>query len=455
MPKPNSLTQYTDLYRNHPAEICAHAPEALNALRQSALDILSQSRLPEKGDEGYEHTSLNDMFAPDYGVNINRVKMQADLSAALRCDVPNISTLLAVNINDMPSVTAHRLPEGVIFATISQIAETNPDFLKKYYGSVAPLANPEVALNTLLAQNGLVIWIKEGVTVEKPLQLVNLLGADHPLMAVRRLLIVMERNSRANLLVCDHTGRDNVELLNSCVTEIIVKEGSTLSVCDMEEATPLTSRCGGMFVSQKDDSKFTAVAVTLSCGNTRNDFKISLDGHHTETRLYGMAIASSRQHIDNQTYISHTRERGMSDQLFKYVLTDDATGAFEGLIYVAPGAVKTEAYQSNRNLLGSFGAKMHSKPQLEIYCDDVKCSHGATTGQLDPEALFYMRSRGIPEDEARTMLMQAFMSDVISSVEIESLRQRLTHLVERRFAGGKDCGDSCSASCHPSAPQSI
>ena len=153
-------------------------------------------------------------------------------------------------------------------------------------------------------------------------------------------------------------------------------------------------------------------------------------------------------HADNSSNVNHRAAHCRSSQLFKYVLDDQSTGAFEGSILVSPEAPYTEAYQSNRNMLASQQARMHTKPQLEIYNDEVKCSHGATTGQLDASALFYMRSRGISEKEARLMLMQAFMADVIETVRMEGLRDRLRHLVEKRFYGQQTLCADCGISCH-------
>ncbi|MDD6622605.1 MAG: SufD family Fe-S cluster assembly protein, partial [Bacteroidales bacterium] len=181
----------------------------------------------------------------------------------------------------------------------------------------------------------------------------------------------------------------------------------------------------------------------LRNGLTRNNYKIDLNGNDAELHLLGMAIADGSRHIDNHTVVNHIGKRSKTDELFKYVLDDNAIGAFSGLIRVAPGAEKTAAYQSNKNICASPSAKMHSKPQLIIDCDDVKCSHGSTIGQIDKNALFYMRSRGVPEHEARIMLMQAFMNDVIAGVRMESLKDRLRHLVESRF--GCNQATSCAA----------
>lgn len=446
----NSLNQYIDLYLRNSAAFQTHSPEVLDRLRASALESLRDKSLPQKGDEGYEKTSLNDMFAPDFGVNVNRVDMTADIAASFRCDVPNMSTLLGVCVNDTFHPAAgleQRLPQGVVFSSISAAAATIPHIVEAYYGSLADLTRPEVALNTLLAQDGVMIYIPDGVTLEKPLQLVNIFATPAPVMAVRRLLIVLGRNASAQLLVCDHTQPSAAACLSSQVVEIALGCGARFDYYDIEESSPLTCRSSALFARQSKDSNLLVNGMTLTCGATRNDYSIDIDGSGCDTTLAGMAIGSASMHVDNSSVVRHLAPRCHSRQLFKYVLDGQSSGAFEGSILVTPHAPFTEAYQSNRNVLAHPDARMHTRPQLEIYNDDVKCSHGATTGQLDNEALFYMRTRGIPEREARVMLMQAFMTDVIDTVRMEGLRDRLRHLVEKRFAGeGAMCGD-CQSTC--------
>lgn len=444
-----SLRQYADLYTAHSAEINGKSAEALNRLRPAALKTVDSTELPARGTEDYERTSLPDMFSPDYGININRLNVTADVASAFHCGVPAMSTFLTVTVNDTvhPTRGLERLPDGVTFCRLGELAEKQPEWTAAHYGSVADMKRPEVALNTLLAQDGIAIHIAKGVKLTKPLQIVNLITGNSPVMAIRRLLIVADDNSEAQLLICDHTDKDSNNCLSSVVTEVITGRNARLDIYDMEETGPSTSRCSATFARQHEGSRLSIDSITLSCGTTRNDFDIRVEGEHCETFIGGMAIGSDNQHIDNHTNLVHAAPRCTSRQLFKYVLADEADGAFEGSIYVAPGAIHTESYQSNRNILASTGAKMHSKPQLEIYCDDVKCSHGSATGQLDQEALFYMRTRGIPEREARTMLMQAFMADVIDSVRMEGLNDRLRHLVERRLSGDSaQCGE-CPATC--------
>ncbi len=443
----NSLSQYLELYRLNAAAIDAGSAPALNRLRTQALEALAGARLPERGEENYERTSLNDMFAADYGVNINRVAIPADVAASFRCDVPNMSTALGVVVNDQfhPARTLQAgLPDGVTFCSLRQAAIDTPALVEKYYGSLAPLTDPAVALNTLLAQDGVLIHVDRGVKVEKPLQLVNIFSAPTSLMSLRRVLIVVEEGASVRLLVCDHTQDNEREYLSSEVTEVILAPGARLDYYNIEESSQRTVRHGSFFVRQQRDAILNAGTITLTCGTTRNDFNIDLTGEGAEARLSGMVIGSGSQHVDNCVELRHLAPRCTSNQLFKYVLDGRSEGAFGGRILVTPDARFTDAAQTDRNLLASADARMHAKPQLEIYNDDVKCSHGATTGQLDSEALFYMRTRGIPEAEARNMLMQAFMADVIDAVEMEELRDRLRHLVERRFNGADMACHGCS-----------
>lgn len=447
----NSLDQYLNLYKESKDTIDSHSAEALNALRAEAFEALQGKRLPDLKTEGYERTSIEEMFAPDFGVNIARVNIPVDIAASFRCDVPNLSTLQGVVVNDSfhpASTLAEKLPSGMICCSLAKAAVEHKELIEKHYGSVAPLSKPAVALNTLLAQDGVFIYLPKGVRAERPLQIVNIFSSPISLAAFRRMLIILEEGAELQFLVCDHTQEFTNSYLSSEVIEVCVGQGARFEACVIEESSRFTSRFSQMFVRQAEGSSFTCNSSTLTCGNTRNEFAIDLTGENCDTLLTGMVIGSDHMKIDNDSEIRHLAPRCRSNQLFKYVLDDFSAGAFEGSIVVSEGSKFTEAYQSNRNILASTDARMHCKPQLEIYNDDVKCSHGATTGQLDNDALFYMRSRGIPESEARTMLMQAFMVDVIDSVKITGLRERLHHLVDRRFSGTLgDCSGCRSNEC--------
>lgn len=455
----NTLQQYLDIYTGERDTIDAHSAPLLNRLRPEAYEVLRSATLPARGDENYVHTEPADIYAFDYGLNLSRLAFPTDTARTFRCGVPNMSTLLGVVVNDTfaPSRTLRdNCPQGVSFLSLRKAAVEMPQLIERCYGSAADLSDPATALNTLLCQDGVLIHIAEGVRLEKPLQLVNIFSAPTSLLAPRRVLIVAERGSSAEILICDHTQDTATNYLDANVTEIILAEDARLDVCHIEESSALTARHANICVRQAERSDFHFTDATLTCGTTRNNFSIDLSGAEASAQLASMAIASGRQTVDNNIVLRHLAPHTSSRQHFKYVLDDEARGAFSGRILVSAKAPYTDAYQTNRNILAAPTARMHTKPQLEIYTDDVKCSHGATTGQLDSEALFYMQTRGIPEAEARHMLMQAFMADVIDTVRIEGLRDRLRHLVERRFTDrhASGCTEGCMPNCNDHfAPQ--
>lgn len=446
----NALTQYIDLYREHKDLVDSNSAHTLNALRPLALEVLEHMRLPRKGSENYEITDLEAMLAPDYGVNIARVNIDVNPAASFHCGVPNMSSSLFMLVNDTYSesdMSRQGLPEGIEVGSLRYFAINHPDISAEYYGKCADINNPVVALDTLFAQDGIVVRVKRGVKVEKPLQIVNILQNGMPLMAVRRLLIIMEEDSEVKILSCDHTQNPDVDFLALQTIEIFAGANSRLDYYDMEESTEKTSRLSALYLRQEEGSKVLIDGITLYNGNTRNEYYCTFKGEHAELRLMGMGIEDRRRQLDTYSKIEHRTKDCHTDELFKYVVDDEAVGAFVGLIHVYPGADKTEAYQSNRNIVANDAARMFSKPQLEIYADDVKCSHGTAIGQLDEKQVFYMQTRGIPEATAKLLLKQAFMADVIDGVRLEGLKDRLHMLVERRFAGGSPHCQTCLSAC--------
>lgn len=419
-------------------------------MRSDALEILEHTELPKKGSENYETLDLSSILSPDYGVNLARLDIDVNARAAFQCGVPNMTSALFFFRNDMYAEACDarkNFPEGLYVGSLKQFCNEFPFLAEKYYGKIADLRNPLVALNTLLAQDGIVVWIKEGVKFDKPIQIVGILENGMPLMANRRLLVIAEKDSQIKLLVCDHTQTDNVEFLNLITTEIIAGENASVEIIEMEESSELTTRLSSCHVSQAKSSEVSAVGITLYNGITRNEYYCNFTDSDSHLYLAGMAIEDRKRMIDTFARVEHTYPGCHTDELFKYVVDDESIGTFSGLIKVFKGASKTEAYQNNRNIIGNEGARVYSKLTLEIYDDDVKCSHGSATGQLDQRQIFYMRSRGLSEDQAIFLLKQAFMSDVIDRISMSDFRMRLHSLVERRFAGGDRNCSSCKNLC--------
>lgn len=446
-----ALDQFIDLWQEHGDIVDSNAPEALNRLRPDAASSLIERGLPDIKEENYRYTDFEKMLSPDYGVNVGRIRIAVNPSETFRCDVPMLTTSLFLVVNDSFAETSEcrkLLPDGVEVMSLASYARINPQFVSEHYGRLADMSNPIVALNTLFCQDGVVIRVKKGTKVEPTIQIVNIFNNSVALLSARRVLIVMEEDSEAKVLFCDHTQTPSVDFCSVQVVEIFAGKGSRLDFYDLEESTMKTSRLSSLWLDQEENSEVLLDAMTLYNGRTRNEFYTKFSGRHARLRMLGMGIEDETRRLDTYSRIAHDVPECNTDELFKYVVDGDAVGAFAGLIYVAEGAFKTEAYQSNRNFVGSDTAVMHSKPQLEIYNDDVKCSHGTAIGQLDEKQLFYMMTRGISEDQARLMLKQAFMSDVIEGISLTPLRDRLKLMVERRFAGEQTACASCPVGCN-------
>ncbi|MDE6216598.1 Fe-S cluster assembly protein SufD [Bacteroides sp.] len=431
--------QYIDLFSHAEAMICRHSAEVLNAPRAAAFADFERLGFPTRKQEKYKYTDVSKFFEPDYGLNLNRLEIPVNPYEVFKCDVPNMSTALYFVVNDAfyqgTKTVSPKLPEGVVFGSLKEMSEQHPELVRRYYGKLADTSKDGVtAFNTAFVQDGVLLYVPKNVVLEKPIQLVNILRGDVNFLVSRRVLIILEEGAHARLLACDHA-MDNVNFLATQVVEVFVGENATFDFYELEETHTSTVRISNMYVKQGADSNVLLNGMTLHNGTTRNTTHVTFAGEHAELNLCGMAIADKNQHVDTHTTIDHAVPNCTSNELYKYVLDEQAVGAFAGLVLVRPGAQHTASQQTNRNLCATREARMYTQPQLEIYADDVKCSHGATVGQLDESALFYMRQRGIPLREARLLLMFAFVNEVIDTIRLDALKDRLHLLVEKRFRG--------------------
>ena len=439
--------QYIDIFLECGSAINKHSSELLNSKRAEAFENFKKNGFPTRKVEKYKYTDADELFAPDYGLNINRLDIPVNPYKVFKCDVPNMSTALYFVVNDSfypVSQASPTIPEGVIIGSLKEFSEKHPEIIEKYYGKIAKTEEDSItALNTMMAQDGFLLYVPKGVVVERPIQLVNILHSSVDLMSNRRVLVILEENAHAKLLICDHA-MDDVKFLSTQVIEAFIGDNSSFDLYELEETHNRNVRFSNLYVSQSANSNVLLNGMTLHNGVTRNMTNVSLEGKGAEIKLCGMAIADKREHIDNNTFIDHKVSDCSSNELFKYVLDDEAVGAFAGKVLVRHDAQHTNSEQTNRNLCATRTARMYTQPQLEIYADDVKCSHGATVGQLDENALFYMQQRGISLKEARLLLMFAFVNDVIDNVRLDVLKERLHVLVEKRFRGELSKCEGCA-----------
>ena len=438
--------QYIELYDECRGMICSHSAEVMNAVRDEAYENFKRQGFPTKKVERYKYTDIEKLFEPNYGLNINRLDIPVNPYDAFRCDVPNLSTSLYFVVNDAfykKSEPKALLPEGVIVDSLKNQAEKNPELIAKYYAKLAKTDEDAItALNTMLAQDGLLVYVPKNVVVDRAIQVINILRSDVDMMVNRRVLIVVEEGAEVKLLVCDHAA-DNRNFLATQVIEAYVGRNASLDLYCLEETHAKNVRVSNLYIDQEADSRVNHNVITLHNGVTRNRVDLTLSGEGAECVLNGCVIADKEQHVDNNTVIDHKVEHCTSSQLYKYVLDEKATGAFAGRVLVRHGAQKTSSEMRNQNICATREARMFTQPMLEIYADDVKCSHGSTVGQLNDAAMFYMRQRGISEKEAKLLLEFAFVNEVIDTIKLEPLRDRLHHLVEKRFRGELSKCEGC------------
>ncbi len=434
---------YIDIYQKHASVIKQNSAEVLNKDRDAAFAFFQEAGFPTKKLEDYKYTDLRERFAPDFGLNLNRFETPVNPYDVFKCDVPDINSHLRFVVNDSfysvknkPDKETQKIIEkGVLIGSLKEYAKSHPQLVSAYFGKSAKYKDDaSVAFNSIFAQDGFFLYVPKNVIIEKPIQLINVMHADFPLMANSHNLIILEEGAQAKVLVCAHT-LDPVQFLCNRVTEVFVGKNAAYEHYKLESTHNRMTNIGSLFVEQEESSSLLVNEVTLLNGFTRNNIRVNLNGEYCETLLCGMAVGDKNEHIDNQTLINHLSPNCKSRELYKYILDDHATGCFSGKILVDKNAQKTAAFQNNKNICLSSDAKMYSKPQLEIYADDVKCSHGATTGQIDENALFYLRSRGISEKEARMLLMLAFTNDVIENIRVDALKNRIRTLMENRLKG--------------------
>ena len=437
-----SEKQYIELYEQARQMIFDHAPESMNVVRDTAFEDFRKQGFPTKKVERYKYTDIQKLFEPDYGVNLSRLQIPVDPYEAFRCDVPNLSTSLYFVVNDMffhDDKPKGHLPEGVIIGSMRDY----PELVAKYYTKLAKTSEDAItALNTMLAQDGLLVYVPKNTKVDRAIQVINILKATPQnaqrvvpdLMVNRRVLIVLEESAEIKMLFCDHAADDR-NFLATQVIEAYVGENASLDLYCMEETHNKNVRLSNVYIVQQANSRVNHNVITLHNGITRNKLDLTFSGEGAECQCYGCVIADKQQHVDNNTLIVHKVPHCTSQELYKYVLDDKATGAFAGRVLVEHGAQKTTSQMTNQNLTVTKEARMYTQPMLEIYADDVKCAHGSTVGQLNDAALFYMRQRGISLQEAKVLLQNAFINEVIDHMQLEPLRDRLHYLVEKRFRG--------------------
>jgi Fe-S cluster assembly protein SufD len=412
------------------------APQWLGQLRESAIEKFNAMGFPTTRTEEWKYTSVD----PILGIPFERANGQAKTVSAEEIFSASFTDfacnrLVFVNGVYAPHVSSLReLPDGVLMQSLAETLKRDEQILRPYLaGNVRYERESFVALNTAFMEDGAVVVIPGDCRLEEPIYLVFVsVPGNAPVASYPRNLIVLRPGSEAKI-VESYVGLGAGAYFVDTVTELIVEQSAVVEHYRLQRETASGFHIGALDARVGRNAICTAHGITLGGSLVRNDVHVALDGEGSECSLNGLYLMDGKQHVDNHTEIEHVQSRATSRELYKGILSGTARGVFNGKIIVHKDAQKTDARQTNKNLLLSDGAVVNTKPQLEIHADDVKCSHGSTIGQLDPDALFYLRSRGIGVDDAQSLLSYGFASDVVSRIKIPQMRARLDDFLLTKF----------------------
>ena len=363
------------------------------------------------------------------------------------CNIPDLDAKRLTVINGHCTSPFHVDSDGVAYGSLKEAKQLNVEIVNEYIGRCTKSNNAYEKLNDSNYEDGVFIYIPDGINHNPKFQIVNIIDSKEPIFVQTRNLVVVGTRGTLTLIQCDDSIGDSRSMSNN-VTEIFCKTEAMVQHYKMQNMNDQSGLLNQSYVQMENSVDFGTSAFTLNGGHIRNHVEVNMLDEHCHVEANGLYLIDKEQQADNYLFVNHAKPHCESHALYKGIMDDSAHASFNGHVLVNDGAVKTEAYQSNRNILLTDKATVQSKPFLEIYNDDVKCSHGSTTGQIDEQAMFYIRSRGISERTARTMLLYAFCDEVIQKIRIESLRNRLSDMVKQRLHGELTPCSECALNCN-------
>ncbi len=428
------LTEQCDQYQIDFAERSPQRTDCVTSIRAAAMDRFNALGFPTRRDEEWRYTNVspiaNTTFQP-------AARLETPLSSgpSSTFDDTEMHRLVIVNGHYEPDLSSSRqLPDGVTLTNLAEAMDSNPSLVESHLAQHASYQDHAfTALNTAFIQDGAVLTLSDGVRLERPVHLVFVTQPGHvPCVTYPRTLVVLGEAAQASVIE-SYIGANDANYFTNAVTELVVAPGAVLDHYKVGQDSNAAFHVGTTQIHQQRDGNVRSHCITISGGLVRNDINVVLDGEGANCTLNGLYLPTGDQHVDNHLRIEHAQPNCNSWEYFKGILDDRAHAVFTGRIIVHKDAQKTDAKQTNMNLLLSDSARVDTKPQLEILADDVKCTHGATIGQLDDEALFYLKARGIPAESARSLLILAFAGEVLDEIRPETLRESLRQVLVDRL----------------------
>jgi Fe-S cluster assembly protein SufD len=410
------------------------ADNQIHDIRNEAIKTFEEKGFPTKKEEAWKYTSLNKILKEDYSV-FSKHENSIEYKDVKKYFIHDIDSYKVVFIDGKYSSYLSETTHDGIDVCLMSAALTKPKYrlvIENYFNKAAT-KDSLPSLNTAFSQEGAYIHIPKNKLVAKPIQIIHFsTGSEAATLAQPRNLIVVDENSHVQIIERHQSLTDNPVLTNS-VTEIFANKRAIVDFYKIQNDNANASLIDNTFIKQKRESVASVHTFAFGGKLTRNNLNFYQNGERIDSILKGVTIIGEKQHVDHNTLVHHIEPNCESHQDYKGIFGDSATGVFNGKIIVEKEAQKTNAFQANNNILVSDKATINTKPQLEIFADDVKCSHGCTIGQLDESAMFYMQSRGIPKKEAKALLMYAFSNNVLSSVKIPELKQRITKIIANKL----------------------
>jgi len=438
------------LFEKNRKEIFKNDPEPVSRIRQQAFDSFAKMGFPDNHLEEWKNTDLKEWLGKEYDYSFQPLPGM-DAQKIFRCNIPHLDTAIIGQMNgwyvskDVPLI---KLGNGMILGSLAQAFKEYPEIIEKHYGRYTQTGkNALTDLNTAFAQDGIFIYVPDNVHSPRPIQLINVIQHDKNIFLQSRNLILLGKNARLSLVHCDDSYNHQASFSN-IVTEVHLDEGAFLDHYKLQNLNNDSTLISNTVFQLEKAAELVSNFIMLNAGMLRNNTNVLFNGPHGIANVYGLYLMDRKQHVDNHLYVDHAVPNCTSVELFKGIMDENASGVFNGHVYVRKDAQKTNAYQGNRNILLTDTAKVNSKPFLEIYADDVKCSHGSTTGQLDAEALFYLMQRGIGSESARMLLMFAFANEIVSKISIPELRHRIEDMVKKRLQGELQICEQCVLHCN-------
>jgi len=402
-------------------------------IRKNAIEKFSALNFPSVKDEEWKYTNINPLLSKEFKPADSIPEVNPQFINKYLFDKKEFITLVFINgyfSKEFSEIDS--LPKGLIIETLCQAIKKHPELVLNYFSkSASSEKNIFTALNTAFADHGTFVQVEENAIIEKPIQILYVTKADDIFVSPRNLFLI-SKNAQVKIIET-YAGFGDKTYFTNQVTEVIVNDNAVVEHVRIQDEQLYAFHISTLSVNLEKSSNFSSYNINFGGSLVRNNVNATFNDSFAECRLNGLYVTEGTQFVDNHTMIDHAKANCLSNELYKGILNDTSRGVFNGKVFVRQDAQKTNAYQQNKNILLSNNAVVNTKPQLEIFADDVKCSHGATVGQLDKDQLFYLKARGIQEKEAKAILIYAFASDVVHTISILQVRDHLEALLAEKL----------------------